>query len=296
MRNARRRALLFALGITAALALPAAAQADTFTFSGPGVDIPDNGGTTSTIEVSGLDGTIAGASAQLGALAHNNADDVDSAIVAPNGVAVFLMSDACGGPIFRTLQFSDSAPVFLSDAGPCDQNPNKPSNYAGVDDPVPGAFNAFSFFGGGDPNGAWTLVINDDTAANTGTLGSWSLTLDGLTESATPPATAPSTPGGTLPNPQKVLCAGVPSTQLGGTGNDNLIGTAGADVISGAGGNDQVSGLNGKDLICGGDGRDLLRGGNGKDTLRGELGKDTLKGGKGADALKGGPGKDKQIQ
>jgi Ca2+-binding RTX toxin-like protein len=296
MRNARRRALLFALGITAALALPAAAQADTFTFSGPGVDIPDNGSTTSTIEVSGLAGTITGASATLGVVTHQNPDDIDSAISAPNGTAVFLMSDACGTEdMFKTINFSDTAGIFLQDAGPCPNNPYMPSNYDGVGDPI-AANNAFSFFNGGDPNGTWTLVIADDAATNTGSIASWSITLDGLTESATPPATAPSTPGGTLPNPQKVLCAGVPSTQLGGTGNDNLIGTAGADVISGAGGNDQVSGLNGKDLICGGDGRDLLRGGKGKDTLRGELGKDTLKGGKGADALKGGPGKDKQIQ
>jgi Ca2+-binding RTX toxin-like protein len=298
MMNARkRRTSIWALGaITAALALPAAAQADTFTFNGPGVSV-DNGSTTSTIDVSGLAGPITGASAVLGTVTSNNADDVDSAIVAPNGTAVFLMSDACGGAIFHTLQFSDSAPIFLSDAGPCDGNPYKPSNYGGqVDDPVAGAFNAFSFFNGGDPNGTWTLVFADDTAGNTSSIGSWSLTLDGLTVAEAPPGSVPATPGATAPNPERVACAGRPSTQLGSSGADTLIGTAGPDVISGVSGNDQISGVNGADLICGGDGKDILKGGNGKDILRGELGKDTLKGGNGKDALKGGPGKDKQIQ
>lgn len=284
----RRIGLLTSLAATACLALPAIAQAEEITFSGPGVTIPDGGTTTSTIDVSGFDGPITNAKATLGTVTHQNPDDIDSAITAPSGVSVFLMSDACGtDDMFKTINFEDTAPVFLSDAGPCPLNPYLPSNYEGVGDPIT-ANNAFSFFNGGAPSGTWTLTLADDAAGNTGSIGSWSLTLDGLTVSATA--------GATQPNPERVICAGRPSTQLGTEGNDEMLGTAGPDVISGIGGNDEISGVNGKDVICGGAGKDVLRGGKGKDRLLGQAGRDKLRGGKGNDILKGGGGKDSERQ
>ena len=286
----RRIGLLGSLAATACLALPAMAQAEEITFSGAGVAIPDGGTTTSTIDVSGFDGPITSAKATLGTVTHQNPDDIDSVIVAPNGDSVFLMSDACGtDDMFKTINFEDTAPVFLSDAGPCPLNPYLPSNYEGTGD-VPGAVNAFgTAFAGDEPSGTWTLVLSDDTAGLTGSIGSWTLTLDGLTIAA-------SQAGATQPNPERVVCAGRPSTQLGTEGDDEILGTPGPDVISGIGGNDEISGTNGKDVICGGSGKDVLRGGKGKDRLLGQAGKDKLRGGKGNDVLKGGGGKDNVRQ
>ncbi len=275
----RRIGVLGTVGLILCLALPGLARADQYAFTNSaGVTIPDDGATTSTIAVSGLAGRITEVSAQLGGLTHDIAEDVDSALVAPNGTSVVLMSDACGlVPISRTMQFDDDAPTLVPESPTCDSNLYKPTNHTspGDSDAAIGTpLTQLSFFDGGDPNGTWTLLIGDDVATQTGTIASWSLTLD------IDPA----------------ICAGRPSTQLGTEGNDELVGTPGRDVIAGIGGNDEISGLKGRDVICGGPGKDVLRGGKGKDRLLGQAGKDKLRGGKGNDILKGGSGKDKERE
>jgi len=75
----------------------------------------------------------------------------------------------------------------------------------------------------------------------------------------------------------------IPSTLLGGLGDDTLNGGAANDSIGGGMGND---------LIAGGGGNDVLRGGQGNDSLRGGMGNDTLFGGQGDDTLRGGMGDD----
>jgi len=62
----------------------------------------------------------------------------------------------------------------------------------------------------------------------------------------------------------------LPTTVLGGSGNDTL------------------SGSSGNDSLVGGDGNDLLLGGRGDDTLLGEAGNDRLIGAEGDDVLRGG--------
>ncbi|MFO0996629.1 MAG: Ig-like domain-containing protein [Alphaproteobacteria bacterium] len=64
--------------------------------------------------------------------------------------------------------------------------------------------------------------------------------------------------------------------QLGGAGDDTLVGTANNDVLFGAQGND---------TLIGGAGADFLNGGSGNDTLTGGAGDDTLKGGGGDDVF-----------
>jgi Ca2+-binding RTX toxin-like protein len=75
-------------------------------------------------------------------------------------------------------------------------------------------------------------------------------------------------------------------TQLGGAGNDSLVGTAiFADTLSGAGGNDTLSGMGGNDVLNGDAGDDRLLGSGGNDILRGGNGNDTVEGGDGADTV-----------
>ena len=81
-------------------------------------------------------------------------------------------------------------------------------------------------------------------------------------------------------------------TIYGGPGNDMLRGQAGNDLLSGDAGNDNMDGGNGNDLLFGGAGADLLEGAAGNDTLRGEAGNDELDGEAGDDVLDGGDGDD----
>ena len=306
--------------LTAAVGLFAAAPAGAETFTNPNPTLIPGTGTIgfanpypTQVLVSGLAQPTTSVSITL-TFGHGAPGEVGMVLEAPNCDALLIQGRAGDyvTPIFGgiTYTLSDGGAEHLP-ATAWGPGTYQPTAYVGSDSyqstvcpggniayanpgPVNGGTATFaSTFKGDPPNGLWRLYIIDFLDANgaphSGGLPSWSLDI-----TAEPPPVG--TPGGSAPNPQKVLCAGRPSTQLGTAGPDSLIGTAGPDVISGIGGNDRISGLNGADLICGGDGKDVIRGGNGKDILRGEGGKDTLKGGKGKDAVKGGPGKDKQIQ
>ncbi len=72
---------------------------------------------------------------------------------------------------------------------------------------------------------------------------------------------------------------------IGTTGNDTLNGTNAADYLIGRAGNDTLNGGNGDDYLDGGAGNDTLNGGNGNDKLWGGAGNDTLTGGAGSDTF-----------
>ena len=81
-------------------------------------------------------------------------------------------------------------------------------------------------------------------------------------------------------------------TQMGTTGDDNLIGTSGADNLIGSLGNDILSGGAGTDVLYGGAGNDTIDGGIGHDIIDGGSGNDILAGGFGNDLIRGGDGID----
>lgn len=80
--------------------------------------------------------------------------------------------------------------------------------------------------------------------------------------------------------------------QIGGAGDDVLVGTNQVDLIFGQGGADLLYALDGADWLFGGAGADLIYGGNADDQLWGGSGDDYLNGGAGADRLAGGDGVD----
>lgn len=85
----------------------------------------------------------------------------------------------------------------------------------------------------------------------------------------------------------------IPTTLLGGAGNDLLNGGSGDDFLSGGGGNDALFGGGGDDTLDGGVGVDKLTGGADNDSVIGGAGNDRLFGGAGDDDLNGGTGSDK---
>jgi Ca2+-binding RTX toxin-like protein len=84
----------------------------------------------------------------------------------------------------------------------------------------------------------------------------------------------------------------VPTTLVGGFGNDTLLGGAASDTLFGGEGSDKLLGHGGDDAFNGEQGDDLLVGGDGTDTMGGGGGDDYLLGGNGKDRLFGHDGND----
>jgi hypothetical protein len=223
--------LVTSLLLLAAPGLAGAAAAETRTFlnTDPEFPVGDANGLfgpaahyPSTIAVSGVGGTVTKVTATVIGLESASPDDIDMALVGPDGAQVMLMSDACGLNPNRledeTFTFDDAAPSFLSDNGPCAAGQVasfKPSNYENpeLDDfskegggPPPPYTNALSALAGGSPDGSWKLFVLDDNNGVVGfTFGGWALNL----EIEPPPPTietvtvpGPSTPAsGSKPTP-----------------------------------------------------------------------------------------------
>ena len=81
-------------------------------------------------------------------------------------------------------------------------------------------------------------------------------------------------------------------TISGGAGNDYIAGEYGDDRLNGGSGDDILSGGFGDDYISGGEGNDIIYGGFGNDSIYGEAGDDKIYGDAGNDTLQGGAGND----
>jgi uncharacterized repeat protein (TIGR01451 family) len=138
----------------------------------------------STIEVSGVPGSIANLTVTLSKLSHTFPDDLDILLVGPGGQSIVLMSDSGGGnPIQNvTLTFAENAAAFLPDFGQITSGTFRPTNYEQGDAfPAPAPFGPYgsslTVFNHTDPNGTWSLYVVDDATGDAGTItGSWSLT------------------------------------------------------------------------------------------------------------------------
>jgi subtilisin-like proprotein convertase family protein len=147
--------------------------------------------------VAGLAGTVT--KVTVTAIELNASDDLDMALVGPNGAQVMLMSDACGveSAANEIWTFDDEAPQFVS-AGTCTGNIRasfRPTNYeVGTDNfgagGPSGEFSThLSSFNGISPDGTWKLFMIDDSAIEIGfAVRSVSLNLE--VEPPAPPAPA----------------------------------------------------------------------------------------------------------
>jgi Ca2+-binding RTX toxin-like protein len=284
MRTRKARLALSVVAVTALGAVFASGAYGAIAYTNPNNIIIPNGAPItqvghanpypSSINVSGLLGTVGKATVTLTNLTHTWPDDLDILLEGPGGQAVILMSDAGGSGDVQnvTLTFDDAAGSPLPNDTQIASGTFTPFNYVGndlVDNFAPGPTptgSTLSVFTGTDPNGTWNLWVVDDDDLDVGALSGWTLSLDGPTLAPGTPPPPPPPPANPAPVPTSPTpCS---STQRGTGGHDVLIGTSGGDRLVGLGGPDVLRGRAGQDCLYGGRGNDLLVGGPAHDVIR----------------------------
>ncbi|MFD4820718.1 proprotein convertase P-domain-containing protein [Peribacillus butanolivorans] len=164
----------------------------TSTFSNPAsITIPDEGPSSpypSTINVTGLTGTIAKVTATLHNLSHTHLNDLEILLVGPGGQNVILMDDvgdSAPGVVNATYTFDDASPNSMNAVTIPPSGTYKPSNNGSLENlPAPAPQQPPSYgtllsvFNGTNPNGTWSLFVNDDAAIDSGSIADgWSLTI-----------------------------------------------------------------------------------------------------------------------
>jgi subtilisin-like proprotein convertase family protein len=167
--------------IPAVIARPGAIQIPSFGEDGSANPYP------SSLAIDGVAGQVAKVAVTLHSLTHSYPEDLDVLLVSPAGQAVLLMSDAGGSNAVNdvTLTLDDSAPGALPQSTRLMNGSYRPSNYSGYADdffpPAPfGPYaNVLGAFGGSDPNGTWSLYVQDNFSFEDGgvILGGWTLSL-----------------------------------------------------------------------------------------------------------------------
>lgn len=146
----------------------------------------------STIVVANAAASITELSIAINGLSHTYPDDVEMLLVGPGGQKMVIQSDAGGNPDVYGVSYvlSDVGAGPLSDGSGIVVGTYKPTNYS-VDgdfslpapagpygDPAPvGSATFASVFNGTNPNGTWSLYIQDDSAGDGGQIASWCLRL-----------------------------------------------------------------------------------------------------------------------
>jgi subtilisin-like proprotein convertase family protein len=170
-----------------------ATRTTSFVHSSP-IVIPTFGGKAtpypSSIDVTGLSGTISKVSVTLMRLSHTYPDDLDLLLVGPEGENLIIMSDAGGSTdqVGVTITLDDAAVRLLSDFDPDPSGTYRPTNF-GLGDafaefpstasPAPaGSATLASVFNGKNPNGTWRLYVLDAFAGEGGDMAEgWRLDL-----------------------------------------------------------------------------------------------------------------------
>jgi subtilisin-like proprotein convertase family protein len=145
----------------------------------------------SNILVSGVTGTVTRVAVRLKNLNHTFPGDVDMLLVSPGGQKMIILSDAIGSTDWVNITYllDDTAAALVPSTGTPVSGTFRPTNYGTGDTfpaPAPvapyqtpataGAATFGSVFGGGNPNGTWSLYIVDDAGIDAGSLaGGWDL-------------------------------------------------------------------------------------------------------------------------
>src|SRR4030095_2558276 len=165
---------------------------NTQTFIGPGlISIPEVGEATPyphNLEVVDYSGVPDKVTVTLNGLSHAYPDDLDILLVGPRGEQVMLMSDVGFDFVATNVNLVlDDAAVPLPDSSPLRSGTFAPANYffsTPANDlfPLPAPAGPYAstrdVFAGVDPNGTWSLFVNDDGQGDAGSIASgWSVKL-----------------------------------------------------------------------------------------------------------------------
>jgi len=139
----------------------------------------------STINASGITGTITKVTATLRGLSHTWPDDLDILLTGPTGQKVLLMSDAGGGTGVNNvnLTFDSTVAANLPDNTLINSGTYRPTNFGTGDtfnSPAPiGPYSGtLGVFNSTNPNGAWNLYVMDDSFLDTGAITQgWQLSI-----------------------------------------------------------------------------------------------------------------------
>jgi subtilisin-like proprotein convertase family protein len=149
------------------------------------ISIPSVGASTpfpSNISISGKSGQVLRVAVRLNGVSHSWPDDVDVLLVGPGGAKSLVMSDVGGSVDANNLSLtfdqiskqSLGTPMATGVYAPTD-SPSTSDSFAS---PAPsGPYSAdFSLFQGANPNGEWSLYVQDDVGGDFGSIASgWSL-------------------------------------------------------------------------------------------------------------------------
>ena len=139
----------------------------------------------SAITVSGVSGTIGAVTVSLKGIQHSWPDDIDVALVGPNGACSLIMSDVGGDQALTGVDVTlyDAAAVALPDSTAITAGTYRPTNFGSVDGfPAPGpatdsCSSTLQHFSGQNANGVWKLYVVDDEPDDVGAIaGGWTLT------------------------------------------------------------------------------------------------------------------------
>jgi subtilisin-like proprotein convertase family protein len=182
-----RSAALLTVGLLDAVATAGFGGAAVRVASGP-VMINDNGPATpypSQIALGGQGSSVLDVNVTLSGLSHNYPDDIDAVLVGPRGQSTMLVSDVGAGADVSgvTLTLDDEAPASMPDETALAAGTFKPTDSDSIgwepdEMPAPAPtppIASLAIFDGSDPNGTWSLYIEDDTADGQGALANWSL-------------------------------------------------------------------------------------------------------------------------
>jgi subtilisin-like proprotein convertase family protein len=150
--------------------------------------------------VSGIGTNVTDVNIRLEGLSHTYPDDIDMLLVGPQGQNLIFMSDAGLNTdvVNVELTFDDSAAGSLPDSTPITSGTYLPTNYGTGDTfpgpaPAPSAATQLATFNNTDPNGTWSLYINDDVGGDSGSMTGWCLQIE-TGQGPTPTPTATNTP------------------------------------------------------------------------------------------------------
>jgi subtilisin-like proprotein convertase family protein len=167
--------------------VPPPTSAAVFANSGS-IAINDNAAATpypSTINVSGLIGRISSVTASVKGLGHGFPQDISLLLVGPQGQTVVLMSRAGGSALMTNtmITFDDTSTNLLPQFTLIPDGTYRPTDYKVSDTYFPPApiapyGKALSVFNGTNPNGNWSLFVQDDQAGDKGVItGGWVLSI-----------------------------------------------------------------------------------------------------------------------